>query len=85
MFSQKIDRDCALIPRGALVVDATKKVILNAYFEGLSFQTSSEPRAYMHFRRPESLQGVALLKKAGIIKSGDFLDCINKDIPGGKH
>jgi radial spoke head protein 9 len=62
-------------------VDAGKKVISNAYFEGLSFQTSSEPRAYLHLRQPESLQGLALLKRPGIIKSGDFLDCINKDVP----
>lgn len=71
------------MPRGALVVDAAKKVISNSYFTGLSFQTASESRAYMHFRRPESYKGIALLKKPGIIKSGDFLDCIDKDAPTG--
>lgn len=78
---KKIDRDCSLIPRGAVVVDASKKVIFNAYFTGLSFQTACESRAYMHFRRPESLQAQALLRKPGIVKSSDFLDCINKDTP----
>ena len=71
------------MPRGALVVDAAKKVIGNSYYTGLSFQTASELRAYMHFRRPESYKGIALLKKPGIIKSGDFLDCIDKDAPNG--
>ena len=71
------------MPRGALVVDAGKKVITNSYYTGLSFQTASELRAYMHFRRPESYKGIALLKKPGIIKSGDFLDCIDKDAPTG--
>ncbi len=65
-------------------MDAAKKVIVNSYFTGLSYQTAIETRAYMHYRRPESLQGLALLKKPGIIKSGDFLDCIDKDLPAGK-
>lgn len=79
----KIDHDCALVPRGALSVDATKKVISNKFFEGLSYQTAGELRAYMHMRFPEQLQGITLLKKPGIIKSGDFLDCIDKDLPNG--
>jgi hypothetical protein len=81
---KKIDRDCSLVPRGALVIDATKKVILNVYYNGLSFHTAAESRAYMHFRRPESLQAIAVLKKQGIVKGNDeFLDCINKDAPSG--
>lgn len=79
----KIDHDCAIVPRGSYVIDAGKKVIANAYFEGLHYQTASELRAYLHLRPPENLQGVALLKRPGIIKSGDFLDCINKDRPDG--
>jgi hypothetical protein len=64
-------------------VDAAKKVILNGNYQGLSFDTSSELRAYMHFRRPESIQGIAMLKRPGIIKTDDFLDCIDKDTPKG--
>jgi hypothetical protein len=83
---RKIDRDCSLVPRGALVIDATKKVIPNVYYSGLSFHTAADPRAYMHFRRPESLQADAILKKQGIIKASDeFLDCCNKDTPGGNN
>jgi len=78
-----IDNDCAIVPRGSYLIDATKKVIQNAYFQGLSFHTSMEARAYMHFRLPQSQQGIALLKKPGIIKSGDFMDCIDKDMPQG--
>lgn len=37
----------------------------------------------MHLRRPENLQGIALLKRPGIIKTDDFLDCIDKDFPKG--
>ena len=81
---QKIDHDCALIPRGALSVDAAKRVIPSVNFQGLSYQTASETRAYQHLRHPKSLQGLALLKKPGIVKSGDFLDCIDQDKPTGK-
>jgi radial spoke head protein 9 len=77
----KIDHDCALVPRDAMAVDATKKVISNKFFEGLGFQSAGELRSFMHMRYPEQLQGIALLKKPGIIKSGDFLDCIDKDLP----
>jgi len=80
---RKIDHDCALVPRGAYVVDAGKKVIPSANYQGLSFHSASETRAYQHFRPPESLQGIALLKKPGIVKSGDFLDCIDQDTPAG--
>lgn len=79
---QQIDHDCAIIPRGALVVDATKKVIFNNYYSGLSYHTSAELRAYFHFRYPENPQGIAAMKKPGIIKS-DFLDGITKDVPTG--
>jgi radial spoke head protein 9 len=81
---QKIDHDCALVPRGAISVDASKKVISSSSYQGLSFDTSLELRAYLHFRRPENIQGQALLKRPGIIKTDDFLDCIDKDTPKGK-
>lgn len=32
-------------------------------------------------RKPENLQGIALLKRPGIVKTDDFLDCIDKDTP----
>lgn len=78
---KKIEHDCALVVRGALVVDATKKVILNSYFTGLAFESAAEVRSYYHYRRPENPQSIANLKKPGIIKSGEFLDSITKDFP----
>lgn len=78
---RKIDHDCALVPGGALIVDAAKRVVFSPYYNGLSYQTLSEQRAYFHFRRPENLQGAALLKKPGFVKPTEFLDCISKDSP----
>ena len=77
----KIDHDCFIVPRGAISVDSSKKVVPNSNYQGLSFSTSTELRAYMHMRKPENLQGIALLKRPGIVKSDDFLDCIDKDEP----
>jgi hypothetical protein len=57
---------------------------MNGSSHGLSYQTSLEARAYMHLRRPENPQGIALLKRPGIVKTDDFLDCIDRDIPKGK-
>ena len=82
---QKIDHDCSLVPRGALAADASKKVIINHNFQGLSYDTSLDLRGYLHLRRPENIQGQALLKRPGIIKTDDFLDCIDKDQPKGER
>lgn len=77
---KQIDHDCALVPKGAVVVDVTKRVIFNPYFSGLSYHTSSELRAFSHMRYPENPQGIAAMNKPGIIKA-EFLDCITKDTP----
>merc|ERR1711991_603949 len=51
---RKIDHDCALVPGGALIVDAAKKVVFSPYYDGLSYQTLSEQRSCYHFRRPQN-------------------------------
>ena len=67
-------------------MDGTKKVIPSGRsYQGLSYETSMELRAYMHLRQPENLQCIALLKRPGIVKTDDFLDCIDKDTPKGKN
>jgi len=79
---KKIDNEACIIPKGSLIIDAVKRAKLAENFEGLSFLTSLEKRAYFHFRKPESLQGLAVMKRPGVVRSGDFLDCIERcDIP----
>jgi hypothetical protein len=72
------------VPRGALSLDPAKKVISNSNFQGLSFATSSELRAFLHMRSPMRLRGQAIMNKPGILKTDDFLDCIDMDGPKGK-
>ena len=80
---QSIENDCAIVPRGAYIVDATKKVIANAYYQGVGFDSASSLRGFLHFRNPQREQGKVMLKKPGLIKSGEFMDCIDKDGPAG--
>jgi hypothetical protein len=72
------------VPRGAVALDSAKKVVTNANFAGLSFETSTQPRAYMHMRQPMRLKGIALMKRPGILKTDDFMDCIDEDSPKGE-
>lgn len=41
-------------------MDAAKRVIPSAHYSGLSYQTATESRAFLHYRQPESLQGKQL-------------------------
>ena len=65
-------------------VDAKKNINYNPNFHGLSFQTGTQHRGYMHLRKPESPQAISLLKQPGLSLSSDFLDCIDKDFPTGE-
>lgn len=62
-------------------MDAGKKVIVNGNNQGLGYETSLEARAYLHMRRPENPQGIALMRRPGIVKTDDFMDCIDRDMP----
>ena len=76
-----IDHDCAITPRGAHVIDASKKLVSNPYYSGISAASVTEARSFLHMRKPENPQAIAMMKKPGIVKSGDFLDSIEKDQP----
>lgn len=80
---RRIDHDCALVPQGALLVDASHKVSVNRAFEGLSFASAAELRAYYHFRRPENAQALAALERPGMVRPADFLDGLVRDRPVG--
>lgn len=78
-----IDRDTAVVPRGAFSLDATHVVGTNITFEGLKGAHASQLRSYCHFRQPETAHKRTLLQKEGLSKSLDFLDTIDEDIPKG--
>uniref|UniRef100_A0A7S2V1U7 Radial spoke head protein 9 homolog n=1 Tax=Fibrocapsa japonica TaxID=94617 RepID=A0A7S2V1U7_9STRA len=80
---QMIDRDVAVVPRGAFLMEASHKISKNRNYEGLSYEAAGDLRNYFHFRRPESVHALAALKRPGIIKAAEFLDPIATDKPDG--
>jgi radial spoke head protein 9 len=78
-----IDHDTALVPRGAVSLDATHVASENVTFEGLKGGHASQLRSYCHFRQPETTHKRTLLQKEGLSISLDFLDTIDEDIPKG--
>jgi radial spoke head protein 9 len=78
-----IDHDAAVVPRGALVVDASHGIGKNPAYGGLGFEAAGALANYYHFRAPESARAKACLAKPGIVRPSDFLDPCAEDQPAG--
>ncbi|CAM9526343.1 unnamed protein product, partial [Hapterophycus canaliculatus] len=78
-----IDRAVAVVPKGALLVEASRKIRPHLNFEGLSAEAARDLRSYFHFRNPESIEAIAALAKKGLVRDADFLDPIAADKPPG--
>lgn len=52
----KIDRAVAVVPKGALLVEASRKIRQFRNFEGLTAEAARDLCNYFHFRNPESIQ-----------------------------
>jgi hypothetical protein len=78
-----IDRDAAVLPRGAFMVDASHTVGKNKAFEGLSYEAAGTLANYYHFRPPQSSRAKAALAKPGLVRPSDFLDPCREDAPDG--
>ena len=79
----EVDHDCALIPRGAFMLNAAHEVIPNHSFEGLHPRAAENLCSYLHFRAQENLEKKSLLDREGLTKSLDFLDPADEDLPVG--
>jgi hypothetical protein len=80
---QMIERDVAIAPKGAYLVDASHQVVENKTYAGLSYEASGMLRSYFHLRPPTSARAMASLEKPGIVRATDFLDPIADDKPAG--
>jgi len=78
-----IDRDAAVLPRGAFVVDASHTVGKNKGFEGLTYEAAGTLANYYHFRSPLSSRAKAALAKPGLVRPSDFMDPCSEDSPKG--
>ncbi|CAM9172444.1 unnamed protein product [Phaeothamnion confervicola] len=79
----QIDREVAVVPRGAWVVDGARRVRPKRPFEGLSAEAAASLRGYRHFRPPQGAQAVAALERKGLVRADDFLDALEEDRPAG--
>mmetsp|Transcript_160428 Transcript_160428/g.389570 ORF Transcript_160428/g.389570 Transcript_160428/m.389570 type:complete len:277 (+) Transcript_160428:63-893(+) len=78
-----IDRDTAVVPRGAFLVTATHNVVRNTGFTGLDSTAGASLDNYFHYREPINLARKTALERAGMVQSTDFLDPLSEDAPRG--
>lgn len=79
----EIDRDCAVVPRGAFTITPTHYVAENSGFRGLTATEAADPAQYLHFRKPEALARRSVLERRALVEDVDFLDPISEDSPRG--
>ena len=79
-----IEGACAVVPRGAYSVTATRHVTPNAAFGGLSASEATNLTAWVHFRPAQHpARATALTRAAAVPGSDDFLDSLAEDQPSG--
>lgn len=64
---------------------AQHDIVENKSFFGLSVSESDKLASYCHLREPEQLHKKTLLQREGLVKSIDFMDTIDEDVPTGKR
>ena len=77
-----VDKDCACVPRGALVLDANDAVVKNLSYSGVAEVGALSAASYKHFRpvvSPKNLVKLGL----GAVESLDFLESLTDDVPRG--
>lgn len=82
-FIQLVDKDTCVVPRGAFMLTAAQQVIENSSFTGIAVSDADNLHSYMHLRSPENIQKKTLLEKEPLIRSLDFMDTIDEDVPRG--
>ncbi|XP_066524313.1 radial spoke head protein 9 homolog isoform X2 [Hoplias malabaricus] len=78
-----IDKEVAVVPRGAYIKNPRGRVQTNHSFRGLNPSEAAKLRNYLHFSEPSNLKKKSILEMADLNPSIDFLDPLNEDIPKG--
>ncbi|KAM5164258.1 radial spoke head protein 9 homolog [Mantella aurantiaca] len=78
-----IDKEAALVPRGAFIKNPLGHVKMNPCFRGLTVSEAKKLSSYFHFTPTVSPKTRSLLEKADLDPSIDFLDSVEHDIPKG--
>ena len=79
-----VEAACGVVPRGAYAVTATRHVVPNAAFGGVSASEATNLAAWAHFRPAQHpSRASALTRAAAVPGSDDFLDSLAEDEPAG--
>ncbi|XP_062850750.1 radial spoke head protein 9 homolog [Trichomycterus rosablanca] len=78
-----IDREVAVVPRGAYIKSPHGSVQTNRSFEGLNPSDAAKLSSYLHFSEARNLKKKSILDLANLNPSSDFLDPLSEDIPKG--
>ncbi|XP_067875712.1 radial spoke head protein 9 homolog [Heterodontus francisci] len=76
---EQINREAAIIPRGAFIKTPHEQIHKNRSFEGLSVTEAGKLRFYLHFTTPFVLKKKSLLMQANVDESIDFLNSLDDD------
>ncbi|XP_053314549.1 radial spoke head protein 9 homolog [Spea bombifrons] len=78
-----IDKEAAVVPRGAFVKSPLGEVRINHCFRGLTASEAKKLSSFFHFTPTTSPPTKSLLEKADLTPSMDFLDSLEHDVPRG--
>ncbi|KAM4771470.1 radial spoke head protein 9 homolog [Rhinophrynus dorsalis] len=78
-----IDKEAAVVPRGAFVKNPLGQVHTNRCFQGLTVSEARKLSSFFHFTPTLKPKKKSLLEKADLDPSIDFLDSLEHDIPKG--
>ncbi|CAH2256374.1 radial spoke head 9 homolog [Pelobates cultripes] len=78
-----IDKEAAVVPRGAFVKNPLGQVQINYCFRGLTVSEAKKLSSFFHFTPTPNPKKRSLLEKADLNPSLDFLDSLEHDIPKG--
>jgi len=75
--AEAMDRDTAVVPRGAFFMSATGEIHKNDAFLGLNPADAQKLSSYQLFRAPADARTLAAIRKGGVSNNFDFLDSLN--------
>mmetsp|Transcript_3976 Transcript_3976/g.2938 ORF Transcript_3976/g.2938 Transcript_3976/m.2938 type:complete len:139 (+) Transcript_3976:270-686(+) len=78
---QKIERDCAVVPKQSFKFTPLHEVRKNKAYSGLSLEELFDLKSWKHFRPIEQKEKKDILQREEAFYNDEFLDDIHTDLP----
>lgn len=78
-----IEKNCAVVPRGAFKFTPLKETIRNEAFKGLAKENAFSLSSWQHFRVVSQPEKVSIMQRDEAVYNNGFLDDIQVDYPKG--